>query len=712
LRRKRIAGKLFFHNYLWLILYIGCLLGLQIKNIYRLFQSVKWQTPYTMQILMLQKDFVIYFLLTLFISYSLFYKAKADNLQETLLAMKRKTVPLQLDTAAFLFKLSLVSTTVNAVYCYICYFLQVGGDINTSWLWQIFVMCYGHLFLLMVVGILIGFAASLLQSRYLGYAVLLGVGYGTFYLGDEIVAASAEKNSVWYQIKDLFTFAPYNTDSVDPLTGFFTYPQQRVVLLFWVLLLGALFALCLHMGKRKKYIAAAVLIVCSVFALYDYWQYPVISFDMRVVLSQNGNMYHTSMPPKDETAQFGVTHYDMQLDLRHKVKNTCTVTVDTPDLDEYKFTLLYGHKVTSVTDQTGAKLQYTRDGDYLCVTRGEAEVQTLCIKYVGYSSESAATADYITMTSTYGVFPIPGYYPMVSYARFVERPFMFDAPVQFDIKVKSDLEVVCNLPSVGHNQFSGNDTAVVLLGGLLTQETQGDYTFVKLSEKELGFDNENVGIYSVTTWVEDIEAEYDALARRLGINTPALNLKDKLIVPTIQYNLVSFAQPKAIVSDKAVVFNGTYGGAQMAATHLLFANERYTHGLDLMIYTLKSEIIEACYLGKTPEAQQEAIDAFIDTYRNVDELIASARNFSLIASYRLNSYMVKMFEKYGVDTAIPMLYDYITDETDNRTAFEYFADLGYTEAIAAGEEYISKLIENSEISYQNGKELYSGEGVK
>jgi len=74
--------------------------------------------------------------------------------------------------------------------------------------------------------------------------------------------------------------------------------------------------------------------------------------------------------------------------------------------------------------------------------------------------------------------------------------------------------------------------------------------------------------------------------------------------------------------------------------------------------------------------------------------------------------MVKMFEKYGVDTAIPMLYDYITDETDNRTAFEYFADLGYTEAIAAGEEYISKLIENSEISYQNGKELYSGEGVK
>ena len=53
--------------------------------------------------------------------------------------------------------------------------------------------------------------------------------------------------------------------------------------------------------------------------------------------------FHSHNPGKEKGAEFTVTGYRMDLDLRRKFSADCTVFLDNNDLTEYDFTLSYSY---------------------------------------------------------------------------------------------------------------------------------------------------------------------------------------------------------------------------------------------------------------------------------------------------------------------------------------------------------------------------------
>lgn len=231
-----------------------------------------------------------------------------------------------------------------------------------------------YFFLANIIAILIGLLCSTIKKTAAAYLVLIISSFVfspmTSRLTGEIYNKSDESIYPLWRIFEIFQNTSYDTTAF----GINANIKSLSIIVFWISLFAiiAMFTVFSFRIKRAKQIAATIcLIVFVLSGAGTLMPYSSISLDTNS-LGSDAEHYVFQDPEnfviqKNEEPNFEITGYDMNLKIKNLLSGDVTVKVDNPNLTEYHFTLYYGYKLKSVTNSSGEKLKYDRDGDYITV---------------------------------------------------------------------------------------------------------------------------------------------------------------------------------------------------------------------------------------------------------------------------------------------------------------------------------------------------------
>ncbi len=172
---------------------------------------------------------------------------------------------------------------------------------------------------------------------------------------------------------------------------------------------------------------------------------------------------------EEEEADFSVAAYKLEFKMKDCLSATAVLRLEESDRTEYAFTLYHGLKVSSVEDENGNALTWSRDGDFLDIET-DGSVQSLKIRYSGKTWKYYANRQGIALPGYLPYYPVPGHLLLWDYSRSSMVVHTDFHPSEFEVTVDSGLEVISNLPKTGRNRFSGRAQAVSLYGGMIAEE--------------------------------------------------------------------------------------------------------------------------------------------------------------------------------------------------------------------------------------------------
>ena len=117
--------------------------------------------------------------------------------------------------------------------------------------------------------------------------------------------------------------------------------------------------------------------------------------------------YYGQHPQREEEPAFQIAVYDMDLALGRELRAAVTMDLEGPALSAYPFTLYHGYQVTRVTDENGAALPFTREGDYLTVTPAGPS-SSLTVEYAGSSPMFYSGSQGACLPGCFPVLPLGG----------------------------------------------------------------------------------------------------------------------------------------------------------------------------------------------------------------------------------------------------------------------------------------------------------------
>ena len=167
---------------------------------------------------------------------------------------------------------------------------------------------------------------------------------------------------------------------------------------------------------------------------------------------------------KNEKPNFEITGYDMNFKIKNLLSGDVTVKVDNPNLTEYHFTLYYGYKLKSVTNSSGEKLKYDRDGDYITV-HTDAPTESFNFKYKGFSQVFYSNSQSSNLLGGFAYYPINGFRYVYSVADQGSIRTKLSKSVPMSVKVDCGKKMFSNLESTGKNTFEGTSDSLTLVSG-------------------------------------------------------------------------------------------------------------------------------------------------------------------------------------------------------------------------------------------------------
>ena len=167
---------------------------------------------------------------------------------------------------------------------------------------------------------------------------------------------------------------------------------------------------------------------------------------------------------KNEEPNFEITGYDMNFKIKNLLSGDVTVKVDNPNLTEYHFTLYYGYKLKSVTNSSGEKLKYDRDGDYITV-HTDAPTESFNFKYKGFSQVFYSNSQSCELLGGFAYYPINGFRYVYSVADQGSIRTKLSTSVPMSVKVDCGKTMFSNLESTGKNTFEGTSDSLTLVSG-------------------------------------------------------------------------------------------------------------------------------------------------------------------------------------------------------------------------------------------------------
>ena len=318
-----------------------------------------------------------------------------------------------------------------------------------------------YFFLANIIAILIGLLCSTIKKTAVAYLVLIISSFVfspmTSRLTGEIYNKSDESIYPLWRIFEIFQNTSYDTTA----SGINANIKSLSIIVFWISLFAiiAMFTVFSFRIKRAKQIAATIcLIVFVLSGAGTLMPYSSISLDTNS-LGSDAEHYVFQDPEnfviqKNEEPNFEITGYDMNFKIKNLLSGDVTVKVDNPNLTEYHFTLYYGYKLKSVTNSSGEKLKYDRDGDYITV-HTDAPTESFNFKYKGFSQVFYSNSQSCNLLGGFAYYPINGFRYVYSVADQGSIRTKLSKSVPMSVKVDCGKKMFSNLESTGKNTFEG-----------------------------------------------------------------------------------------------------------------------------------------------------------------------------------------------------------------------------------------------------------------
>lgn len=368
-----------------------------------------------------------------------------------------------------------------------------------------------YFLMFMILAAVIGTVAALSKNSYLSY-IFLGLVILFFCSGISNTLFkyfAPGKDSILYFIGEMAQLYARSCNKVPDFEYIMALePINWWKTLFWILFFG-IFLMLRIVDKRKKAVAAGVMIIITCFDLYLYnhagmTYYAWELWDSYDSMASVQNYYNPSNPylvpmvadntyaVLSETADvpyFKITEMTLDIETSRELKARAELKVDTADVDCYYFTLVHSYEIDAVTDGEGNALPYERLSDYIRIDNAK-KTDTIIMTYHGNNELHLVNSQVVDLPPNFAWYPQAGVRRVYDetlncYAREVQEEF-----IEFYVTVESRLDVVSNLETVGTNCFAGTAQGCLLFWGLCLEELNIEQS--RIVYPKLGYTREEI----------------------------------------------------------------------------------------------------------------------------------------------------------------------------------------------------------------------------
>ena len=412
----------------------------------------------------------IVFIMFLFTSHYYFSQARKNELLECASVTATGKNGFIMNQFSVMLTLALITCGVSFLLSIIISFKDPNAD-GAYFLYSAKISIL-YFFLANIIAILIGLLCSTIKKTAAAYLILIICSFVfspmTSRLTGEIYNRSDESIYPLWRIFEIF---PKTFSHDIAASGVNANIKSLSIIIFWISLFAiiAMFTVFSFRIKRAKQIAATIcLIVFVLSGAGTLMPYSSISLDTNS-LGSDAEHYVFQDPEnfiiqKNEEPNFEITGYDMNFKIKNLLSGDVTVKVDNPNLTEYHFTLYYGYKLKSVTNSSGEKLKYDRDGDYITV-HTDAPTESFNFKYKGFSQVFYSNSQSSNLLGGFAYYPINGFRYVYSVADQGSIRTKLSTSVPMSVKVDCGKTMFSNLESTGKNTFEGTSDSLTLVSG-------------------------------------------------------------------------------------------------------------------------------------------------------------------------------------------------------------------------------------------------------
>lgn len=502
-----------------------------------------------------QRCCLVFFILSLYLSYEFIYRAKACAIEECAAANKNGKVRLYGSFYCVLLLLPLLAFFVMTLFNFAI--AAVGSITDVSYYLHIVLVNFLNTFLLGMLANLIGGCLALRFKRIGAYSLMALCIFIISPVSDMIpgIATDAYGLNLWPAKRVFSKILPPNLSWViDTQYGISNEIMRWNLMLFWIFLLLAVVLLAIMNKRTKKRVAAAA--VAVILAGVNLFGYFMGGSDITIgpypdSISRLDKEYYGEHEQMEKPAVFTVAGYDMDFSIYRELEGEVKMQIGSPSPNHtYDFTLYRGYQISRVAGENGEALAYTRDGDYFTVT-SDTPLHSITVCYKGHSPSLFSNNQAVLLP---GCFP---YYPMAGFHR-LSRESQGYLPVtngfrsKYTVRVDSIRSVFSNLPKHGENKnaFSGESDTMSLMGGFLAEKKIGKYNVCSLTVRGWGI----VDIDSV--YISELENAISKEEKKQG-SKRHLDLKQYKIFQT-ETTFANFAEfdLTALFDDHLFIMGG------------------------------------------------------------------------------------------------------------------------------------------------------------
>lgn len=504
------------------------------------------------------------FLIYLVISYECFYDIKRFRMEELLQGNKNLVFKAQMRE----FILLLILDFLTAIYLFgfhsLCYY-QAGVLCKSLILYTIRVVGI-YIFLMILVTIFIGWAISLITSRFYGL-VLLAL---TFYVFDmsflSLLCSMSGKNPFFWKLTTLFSFFFQSRKGICRDADYLLTAEN--VHIYRALFFSFVMMAVILWKQARKRVASFMAMALSLVSLYLFFQPTgAVYFMMNIFNTYDSVAYldrysgdiswEEMVKEKSEKGQpdFYVKKYDIDMTITDELRAKVKILPSRKNLKQYRFTLQYFFRVEKVTDAQDRELSFEQEGDYLTVYNSSDDIGLVNIYYRGSTKAFYATTQGIMLPANYEYFPVPGWHRVFMnsgdkcpgkeemplqeqcFSREVlskEADFHVALHCRGKYPVASNLSVVKKERKHGFQNWEirGRSDGMTLIGNpyLVQKEIQG----VRIVCSSLDLDNVPKG--------KNVQ-EYETIFKRIKKNT-GYSMRGKTFIVSPDYNYINWTIAK------------------------------------------------------------------------------------------------------------------------------------------------------------------------
>lgn len=389
-----------------------------------------------------------------------------------------------------------------------------------------------NLWLIPIIGILLGCILASLSRSVVAILIMLSVAYTTSPAAgriESIITTSIPQlTSVIHKVHSLFNiFTPALDAEPDAVFGYSLLPYRIELIGLWFLIMLVFYVYNLNL--RNKGITIFVCIILSITACFILIRFMqpssvVIRSQYSYDTVYDDWEYYANNEQFSEEANYVITEYDIQLKIGRSISAIIEIKVDDASLDEYKMTLYHKFKIYNIETKSGDELAFEQNGDCLRIIKNNSDIsEGIVIYYNGTSNKFYATVQGTYLPGYFPYYPKAGYYTLFDNDLFGFNRVINSSNTQYTVEVLSSDDFYCNLDQIKKNKFSGECSDVSLVSGF--------YKVKKIDDTKI--------VYPYLDWVNCTEEEMiEGYNKCLDENIINPKIKTIFVMPAINASSV------------------------------------------------------------------------------------------------------------------------------------------------------------------------------